>query len=187
MVASSTTAVYDRNMAELAEKAKPAETMTGPDSRQLDDLELAAWRGMLFAYRNMTTAIDERLVCEHALALSSYEVLLLLSRAPDNSIRMGTLADELLLSRSGLTRLVDRLAARGYVERHTCPSDRRGTFARLTEAGHVAFDAARPTNLAGIREQFVSGLDSDDLEDLARIGDKPEAGPPMGDDSATCG
>jgi len=169
-------------MAKLAEKPQKA------DSRQLDDLELAAWRGMLFAYRNMTAAIDERLEREHALALSSYEVLLLLSRAPDYSIRMGTLADELLLSRSGLTRLVDRLAARGYVERHTCPSDRRGTFARLTEAGHDAFNAARPTNLAGIREQFVSRLDADDLEDLARVWDKLDAGgDPSDDGSATCG
>ena len=76
---------------------------------------------MLFAYRNMTAAIDERLEREHGLALSSYEVLLLLSQAPDNSMRMGNLADQLLLSRSGLTRLVDRLAARDLVERHTCP------------------------------------------------------------------
>ncbi len=143
---------------------------------------------MLFAYRNMTAAIDERLEREHGLALSSYEVLLLLSRAPDNSIRMGSLADQLLLSRSGLTRLVDRLAARGLVERHTCPSDRRGTFARLTEAGHEAFDEARPTNLAGIREQFVSRLDSDDLEDLARVWERLDDGDgPAADDEATCG
>ncbi len=153
-----------------------AESPTDPDSRQLDERELAAWRGLLFAYRNMTAAIDQRLEREHGLALSSYEVLLLLSQAPDNSLRMGNLADLLLLSRSGLTRLVDRLAARGYVERHTCPSDRRGTYARLTEAGRKKFEQARPTNLAGIREQFVSRIETDDLEDLARIWDRIDAG-----------
>ena len=84
-------------------------------------------------------------------------------------MRMGDLADQLLLSRSGLTRLVDRMVARGLVERHTCPDDRRGTYARLTEAGMKKFREARPTNLAAIREQFVSRLDDDDLEDLARI------------------
>ena len=94
-------------------KSATRATASKPDSRQLDELELAAWRGMLFAYRNMTTAIDERLEREHELSLSSYEVLLLLSRADDNSLRMGELADQLLLSRSGLTRLVDRLVARG--------------------------------------------------------------------------
>ncbi len=172
----------------MAQMTVKAETETAPDSRQLDDRELAAWRGMLFAYRNMTAAIDERLEREHGLALSSYEVLLLLSRAPDNSIRMGNLADQLLLSRSGLTRLVDRLAARGLVERHTCPSDRRGTFARLTDAGHEVFVEARPTNLAGIREQFVSRLDSDDLEDLARVWEKLDVGDGLtADGEATCG
>ncbi len=143
-----------------------------PDSRQLGELELAAWRGLLVAYRNMTAAIDGRLEREHGLALSSYEVLLLLSKAPDDSLRMGELAELLMLSRSGLTRLVDRLAARGFVERHTCPNDRRGTYARLTDAGVEKLEQARPTNLAGIREQFLSRLEEDDLEHLARIWDR---------------
>ena len=124
------------------------------------------------AYRNMTAAIDGRLEREHGLALSSYEVLLLLSTAPDDSLRMGELAELLMLSRSGLTRLVDRLAARGFVERHTCPNDRRGTYARLTDAGVEKLEQARPTNLAGIREQFLSRLEEDDLEHLARIWDR---------------
>jgi DNA-binding MarR family transcriptional regulator len=141
------------------------------DSRQLDARELAAWKGLLYGYRNMTAAIDERLEREHGLTLSSYEVLLLLSQASDHSLRMGNLADLLLLSRSGLTRLVDRLAGRDLVERHSCPDDRRGTYARLTEAGLEKFKQARPVNLAGIREQFVSRLDTEDLDALARIWD----------------
>ncbi len=148
-------------MASSATRARASK----PDSRQLDELELAAWRGMLYAYRNTTTAIDERLVREHELSLGSYEVLLLLSKAEDNALRMGALADQLLLSRSGLTRLV----ARGLLERHTCDLDRRGTYARLTDAGRRKFDEARPTNLAAIREQFIDRLEEGDLDDLARV------------------
>jgi DNA-binding MarR family transcriptional regulator len=158
-------------------------TATRADSRQLDRLELAAWKGMLFAYRDMTTAIDERLEREHDLSLSSYEVLLLLSGAPEHSMRMGALADELLLSRSGLTRLVDRMVARGLVERHNCSEDRRGTWARLTEAGMKKFRAARPTNLAAIREQFVGKLDESDLERLASVWEKLEEPGPEPEDA----
>jgi DNA-binding MarR family transcriptional regulator len=163
MVALST--ISGRIIYMAATTATPGRT----GSRQLDRLELAAWRGMLFAYRNMTAAIDERLEGEHGLSLSSYEVLLLLSQSPERSMRMGALADELLLSRSGLTRLVDRMVARGLVERHTCSEDRRGTWARLTAEGEAKFRQARPTNLAAIREQFVSKLDASDLERLAGI------------------
>jgi DNA-binding MarR family transcriptional regulator len=166
-------------MASSATRAPAAK----PDSRQLDELELAAWRGMLFAYRNMTSAIDERLEREHELSLSSYEVLLLLSRADDDALRMGELADELLLSRSGLTRLVDRMVARGLLERHTCSADRRGTYARLTDAGRKKFSDARPTNLAAIREQFVDRLEEDDLEDLARVWSRLEEPGEEPDDS----
>jgi len=148
----------------MASSTTSPATATRRDSRQLEGHELAAWKGMLFAYRNMTTAIDAELEREHGLSLSSYEVLLLLSREPDRGMRMGALADELLLSRSGLTRLVDRMVARDLVERHTCPDDRRGTYARLTGTGMKKFREARPTNLAAIREQFVSKLDEGDLE-----------------------
>jgi DNA-binding MarR family transcriptional regulator len=145
------------------------------DDKQLDELELAAWRGMLLTHSRLIAALDEELEREHGLALGSYEVLLQLAEAPDHSLRMGALAERLLLSRSGLTRLVDRLAARGMVERHTCPSDRRGTYARLTDAGMASFDEARPTHLRGVREHFLSRLENRDLEQLAdawrRVGD----------------
>jgi DNA-binding MarR family transcriptional regulator len=173
MVALST---IPGRIARMAATTQSPSRPSRPDSRQLDPLELAAWKGMLFAYRNMTTAIDERLEREHELSLSSYEVLLLLSRAPERSMRMGQLADGLLLSRSGLTRLVDRMVARGLVERHTCSDDRRGTWARLTEAGAETFRRAQPTNLAAIREQFVSKLDEADLERLASVWEKLEDG-----------
>jgi len=177
MVAPSTIARYDRHV----EAAQQRRGQTG--SHQLDEIELAAWKGMLFAYRNATVAIDERLEREHDLTLSSYEVLLILSRQQGEAMRMGQLAEQLLLSRSGLTRLVDRLVKRGLVERHTCSNDRRGTYAKLTAAGIERFEEARPTNLAAIREQFVSRLEPQDLEDLARVWRRLE----IEEDGETCG
>ena len=142
------------------------------DGSELRPRELAAWRGMLAAHSRVTAILDEELEREHGLPLGSYEVLLLLSEAPEMSLRMGALADGLLLSRSGLTRLVDRLAARGLVERHSCPDDRRGTFARLTPAGLELFEQARPTHLRGVREHFLGRLDPADLDHLATAWEK---------------
>ena len=135
-------------------------------AEQLSDRELAAWRGMLAAHSRVIAALDEELEREHGLPLGSYEVLLYLAEAPDRALRMGELADRLLLSRSGLTRLVDRLAAQGLVERTSCPADRRGTYARLTDAGLARFREARPTHLRGVREHFLDRLDEPDLDRL---------------------
>src|SRR3954453_10574034 len=139
------------------------------DTLLLDKRELAAWRGFLQVHRQLTNQLDEELEREHGLPLVSYEVLLHLSEASEGSLRMGELADRMLLSRSGLTRLVDRLAARGLVERPSCPSDRRGTFARLTPEGRTAFEEARPTHLRGVRENFLDLFPARDLERLAAI------------------
>lgn len=137
------------------------------DSHHLDERELGAWRGMLITHSRVIAALDEELEREHGLALGSYEVLLQLAEAPDHSLRMGTLADRLLLSRSGLTRLVDRLATRSLVERNSCEDDRRGTYARLTPAGLVRFEEARPTHLRGVREHFLGRLSDEELDQLA--------------------
>lgn len=137
------------------------------DSTQLDERELAAWRGLLVAHGRVIAALDDELERAHGLPLSSYEVLLQLSLAPGQSLRMGDLAERLLLSRSGLTRLVDRLVGRGLLERHSCPSDRRGTYARLTPDGARRFEEARPTHLRGVREHFLSRLRPQDLDHLA--------------------
>lgn len=143
---------------------------------QLDDRELAAWRGMLAVHSRIVAALDAELARAHGLPLGSYEVLLQLADAPEHSLRMGELADRMLLSRSGLTRLVDRLGARGLVDRQECDSDRRGTFAQLTPAGVELFEAARPTHLRGVREHFLDRLDEADLDRLAAAWDRVLAG-----------
>lgn len=135
----------------------------------LSTRELNAWRGMLAAHSATIAVLDTELEREHDLALSSYEVLLHLADAEDCSMRMGELAERLFLSRSGLTRLVDRLVRAGLLERTTCETDRRGSYARLTDEGRRRFDAARTTHLRGVREHFLSKLDGGDLDRLGEI------------------
>jgi DNA-binding MarR family transcriptional regulator len=138
------------------------------ESASLSTTELNAWRGMLRVHSTTIAALDAELEREHDLPLTTYEVLLSLADAAEGEMRMGELASRLLLSRSGLTRLIDRLARDGLVERRICESDRRGSFARLTAAGRERFEAARPTHLRGVREHFLERLTRADLEHLAR-------------------
>jgi DNA-binding MarR family transcriptional regulator len=138
-------------------------------SSALSERELAAWRGLLEVHSATIVRLDAELEQEHGMPLSSYEVLLHLHDAPDCALRMGQLAERLFLSRSGLTRLIDRLVKAGLVERTSCESDRRGSYARLTAEGRARFQAARPTHLRGVREHFLSRLSRADLDHLAGI------------------
>jgi DNA-binding MarR family transcriptional regulator len=139
------------------------------DEQALSESEVAAWRGLLRSHSALIAELDAELEREHGLPLTSYEVLLQLAEAPDCSLRMGALAERLYLSRSGLTRLVDRLVKQGLVERAECESDRRGSYAQLTADGRRRFDRARPTHLAGIRRHFRGRLDESDQARLAQI------------------
>src|SRR5262245_31459336 len=98
-------------------------------------LELAAWRGLLATHAGLTRKLDEQMRAGHGLSVSSYEVLMFLDDAPGHRLRMSEIADRVLLSRSGLTRLVDRLEQLGLVTRCAVESDRRGAFAEITQAG----------------------------------------------------
>ena len=106
-----------------------------PQARLLSGPELRAWRGMLRAHAAMAKALDAQLEAAHSLQLSSYEVLMYLADAEDERMRMCDLASSILLSRSGLTRLVDRLQREGLLERVACSDDARGQFAKLTPDG----------------------------------------------------
>lgn len=132
----------------------------------LDRRELRAWRGLLRAHAALTKALDAQLEAGHGLPLISYEVLLQLADAEDRRMRMRDLASSVILSRSGLTRLVDRLEADGLLRRETCPSDARGAFAVLTDAGLERLHAARATHLAGVREMFLTHFDDAELDAL---------------------
>ncbi len=116
----------------------------------LSPAEQTVWRTFLRAHAVLVRRLEGELVAEHDLALPSYDVLVQLSEAPHRSLRMTELADRVLLSRSGLTRLVDRLVRDGLVERQACPQDARGTLAVLTDAGLTRLRDAWPTHLRGV-------------------------------------
>jgi DNA-binding MarR family transcriptional regulator len=138
--------------------------------------ELAAWRGMLRVHSRLTKALDAELVQEHGLPLSSYEVLLFLADSPDGQMRMAELADGVLLSRSGLTRLVDRMERDGLLRRERCEEDARGWFAAITDKGREVFRAARATHLDGVRERFLSHFSDDELRALAAMWERVSPG-----------
>jgi len=142
--------------------------MSTKPKRTFSPRELNAWRGLLATQSALIAQLDEELEREHGLPLTSYEVLLHLTEEPGHSLRMGELAERLFLSRSGLTRLIDRLTKAGLVEREVCESDRRGYYATLTAEGERRFTEARPTHLRGVREHFLSKLDDEDLDALGR-------------------
>jgi DNA-binding MarR family transcriptional regulator len=138
----------------------------------LDEEELAAWRGMLRAHAELVKELDAELGREHDMPLSSYEVLLYLNDSDQGRMRMAELADSVLLSRSGLTRLVDRLERQGLLKRERCESDARGYFAEITPEGRRAFAAARKTHLDGVRREFLSHFSRDELRTLGRLWQK---------------
>jgi DNA-binding MarR family transcriptional regulator len=137
------------------------------DVKQLNERELAAWRGFLRVHASLVRDLDRELEEAHGLPLTHYEVLLYLANAPDNRLRMSDLASSVLLSQSGVTRLVDRLERAGHVARMPCPEDRRVLWARLTDAGRARLEEARPTHLAGVRARFLAHFDDAELEELA--------------------
>jgi DNA-binding MarR family transcriptional regulator len=128
---------------------------------------MRAWQALLHAYHQVIRTLDRELREEHDLPLAAYDVLLRLARAPDRALRMTDLAEKVLLSPSGLTRLIDRLAARGLVERLPDPEDGRVALASLTEAGLRQLRTAARTHLRGIREHFTERLSEAQLRNVA--------------------
>ncbi|HEX4484192.1 MAG TPA: MarR family transcriptional regulator [Solirubrobacteraceae bacterium] len=126
-----------------------------------------AWRGLLRAHACLAKRLDAALEHAHGLPLSSYEVLDRLEDASGGRMRMCDLAEQAQLSRSGLTRLVDRLEREQLLERCSCEQDARGSFACLTESGRARLAEARVTHLTVVREQFFSRFSEDELALLA--------------------
>ena len=134
----------------------------------LNPRETRAWGGFLRAHARLVRELDQELRAAHDMPLGTFDVLVQLSMAPEGRLRMRDLADAIVLSRSGLTRLVDRLVRDGLVERVKCGEDARGAFAVLTPKGRTALDDAMPTHLNGVRRRVLSSLDADEQ---ARLGD----------------
>ena len=140
-----------------------------PRTEELSASELGAWRGLLRVHTALVRELDAELDAAHGLPLTSYDVLIYLRSAPDKRLRMAELADSVLLSRSGVTRLVDRLVREGLSVRDSCESDGRGSFAVLTEKGEELLARARPTHLAGVRQRFLRHFHEDELDALRRF------------------
>jgi DNA-binding MarR family transcriptional regulator len=138
------------------------ETLTVLNAR-----ELAAWRGFLRVHSGLVRQLNAELETAHELPLAHYEVLFHLDCAPDSRLTMSELSKSVLLSQSGVTRLVDRLVRSGLVMREGCTEDRRVMYARLTEEGRQALCEARPLLIEGVRQRFLSHFDDAELDALA--------------------
>ena len=127
---------------------------------------MQAWQAFLRASVRLMERLDTELQ-PHALSLADYEILVHLAAEPAAELRMTELAARTLVSRSGLTRRLDRLVESGLVERRSCPTDRRGVLAVLTPAGRRRLEESAPTHVAGVRRHFVSQLEGQDLRAFA--------------------
>jgi DNA-binding MarR family transcriptional regulator len=138
----------------------------------LNEHEQAAWRGWLEMYRLLIPALDRQLQTDSAASLTDFEVLVHLSEAPGRRLRMSELADRTLATRSAITRTVDRLAARDWVQRVRCDDDQRGYFADLTDRGLAELRTMAPGHVMAVRSFLIDLLDDGELAALHSIGDK---------------
>ncbi|MGH3441707.1 MAG: MarR family winged helix-turn-helix transcriptional regulator [Nitriliruptorales bacterium] len=146
-------------------------TKTPTAPRWLDDDEQATWRAFLSAGRLLFDQLDQELQDDAGMPHSYYEVLVVLSEAPDRMLRMTELADALLWSRSRLSHAVNRLEEKGWVERAACPTDQRGAFAVLTDEGFEVLREAAPGHVEGVRTHLFDQLTPDQVRQLHAISD----------------
>jgi DNA-binding MarR family transcriptional regulator len=133
------------------------------------DDELAAWHGMLTLYSRIMRDLDRELLLSHQLSVREFDVLITLANAPEYRLRMSDLAQRVMLTPSGLTRLVERLERAHLVERQTDPSDARSFLAVLNDLGAQRLDEARATHNAVIRTRFTDRLGVGELRELGAI------------------
>jgi len=132
-------------------------------------LQLEGWVSFLRAHAAITRELSAQLQREHDLTLNDYEVLLHLSHAEDGRMRRVDLAQQIVLTASGITRLLEGLERAGYVAKETCASDARVSYAKLTEEGRNKLRTAADTHLRGIDELFVSRYSGSELTTLAEL------------------
>lgn len=137
-----------------------------PATPRASDWRVGVWRTFLRAHARAIRELERELMAETGMPLGWYDVLLQLAEASDRRLRMAELADRVLLSRSGLTRLIDRLQAEGLVRREPSPDDARGTFTVLTADGFARLRGAAPVHLGGIRKHWLVHFSDEELGDL---------------------
>ena len=134
-----------------------------------EGVEVRAWVAFLRAHAALTRGFNQELVAEHGLTLNDYEVLLFLARAPNRMMRRVDLANSVLLTPSGITRLLEGLERAGYVAREACSTDARVVYAKLTDEGLAKLRRASRTHVESIRERFGEHFDEQELETLASL------------------
>ena len=145
----------------------PDEDGEADSTLQGDALE--AWRSYLQSHATILRMLDAELVSEHAITTRDYEVLLYLAQAPDRKLPMSALAESTMLTRSGITRLVDGLVAGGFIERTACMSDARVSYAQLTDQGMAKLRSAGSTHVGSIRRLFLEHFDAEETSRLASL------------------
>src|SRR3954469_25734819 len=138
-------------------------------TRWLDEEEQRTWRAFLSSTQLLFDQLDRELQRYANIPHAYYEILVALSEAPDRTLRMSQLADSTLSSRSRLSHAVSRLEEAGWVERRSCPTDRRGQLAALTDRGFSALEAAAPGHVEGVRQHLFDPLTTEQLASLREI------------------
>jgi DNA-binding MarR family transcriptional regulator len=138
-------------------------------ARWLDDDERRTWLVFLYATQLFFEQIERDLQRDAGMPFAYYEVLVILSESPERSMRMSELAEASLFSRSRISHAVARLEASGWVRRESCPSDRRGSFAVLTDQGYAVLQAAAPGHVESVRAHLFDQLSSTQLDELRDI------------------
>ena len=137
--------------------------------RWLTQAEQHTWRAFLEATRRLDEQLDRELQHDAGMPLAYYTILVMLSEAPERTLRMSELAQRTWSSRSRLSHAVDRLEEKGWITRNRCPSDKRGAFAHLTDAGFAVLEAAAPGHVAGVRRHLFDQLTPSQVEALGAI------------------
>ena len=138
-------------------------------TRWLDEGEQEIWRAFITATEGLTEHFDRQLQRDAGMPYTYYEILVALSEAPGRTLRMSTLAGARGSSRSRLSHAVARLEEVGWVKRRTCPTDKRGSFAMLTDEGFAALEAAAPGHVTEVRKRLFDQLTPEQVEQLGEI------------------
>ncbi|HVK04636.1 MAG TPA: MarR family transcriptional regulator [Armatimonadaceae bacterium] len=159
-------------MAVIDERTKPAQdgaAAAEPGRGELSRKQRQAWAALFEAHGLVLRRIDADLEREGIGSLAEYDVLYVLYQSPERRLRLAELADQVLISRSGLTRLVDRLEARGFLRRESCPEDRRGSYAVVTDAGVEELRRIWAFYARGVADYFMRHLDAQETDMVARV------------------
>jgi DNA-binding MarR family transcriptional regulator len=138
-------------------------------AERLEGAALGAWRSYLQSHASIVRVLDAELVAEHGMTTRDYEVLLYLAQAPERKLPMSALAESTMLTRSGITRLVDGLVEGGLIERVACRSDARVSYAQLTDLGYQKLRAAGCSHVRSINHLFLEHFTPEEVEQLASL------------------